>query len=60
MTASLGVGLIGAGWMARSILAIALAAIRSHWITMADPTGRRYCLTMRDPATGKLPSTTAR
>lgn len=21
---------------------------------LADPTGRRYCLTMRDPATGKL------
>lgn len=25
-----------------------------HWITMADPTGRPYCLTMRDPVTGKL------
>ena len=27
----------------------------SHWMTMADPTGRPYCLTMRDPVTGKLP-----
>ena len=26
----------------------------SNWTAMADPTGRRYCLTMRDPATGKL------
>ena len=25
-----------------------------HWVTMADPTGRPYCLTMRDPVTGKL------
>ena len=24
-------------------------------VTMADPTGRLYCLTMRDPVTGKLP-----
>lgn len=24
------------------------------WITMADPAGRRYCLTGRDPATGRL------
>ena len=30
------------------------------WTTMADPTGRRYCLTTRDPATGKLPRTAAR
>lgn len=24
------------------------------WITMADPAGRKYCLTRRDPATGRL------
>jgi len=28
-----------------------------HWVTMADPTGRPYCLTMRDPVTGKLRET---
>jgi hypothetical protein len=26
-----------------------------YGVTMADPTGRLYCLTMRDPVTGKLP-----
>jgi hypothetical protein len=26
-----------------------------HWTTMADPTGRSYCLTDRDPRTGTLP-----
>ncbi|HEX8626908.1 MAG TPA: VOC family protein [Catenuloplanes sp.] len=25
-----------------------------HWVTMADPTGRPYCLTTRDPRTGTL------
>jgi Glyoxalase-like domain len=31
-----------------------IVAPLSHWVTMADPTGRPYCLTMRDPLTGKL------
>lgn len=26
-----------------------------HWTTLADPTGRPYCLTDRDPRTGTLP-----
>lgn len=26
-----------------------------YWTTLTDPTGRPYCLTMRDPETGKLP-----
>lgn len=30
-----------------------------HWTTMADPTGRPYCLTGRDPETGKLPAPAA-
>jgi hypothetical protein len=30
-----------------------------HWITMADPTGRLYCLTGRDPQTGRLPDPVA-
>jgi hypothetical protein len=25
-----------------------------YGVTLADPTGRLYCLTMRDPVTGKL------
>jgi hypothetical protein len=25
-----------------------------NWVVMADPAGRRYCLTARDPGTGKL------
>jgi Glyoxalase-like domain len=25
------------------------------WLTMADPTGHAYCLTKRDPETGRLP-----
>lgn len=25
------------------------------WITMADPTGRLYCLTVREPETGRPP-----
>ncbi|GIG35035.1 VOC family protein [Cellulomonas pakistanensis] len=29
--------------------------VRQHWTVLADPTGRRYCLTDRDPATGALP-----
>ena len=27
-----------------------------YWITMADPTGRPYCLTARDPLTGTIPA----
>jgi Glyoxalase-like domain len=27
------------------------------WVVMADPAGRRCCLTMRDPETGKLAAT---
>ena len=41
--------------------AAAGARVRSvfpHWTAMADPTGRPYCLTMRDPETGKLPAAT--
>ena len=30
-----------------------------HWKTMVDPTGRPYCLTSRDPVTGKLPPASA-
>jgi hypothetical protein len=30
-----------------------------HWTTMADPTGRLYCLTGRDPQTGRLPAPAA-
>jgi hypothetical protein len=36
------------------------ARIRSvfpRWVSMADPVGRPYCLTGRDPGTGKLPDT---
>jgi hypothetical protein len=36
------------------------AVIRSlfpRWVSMADPVGRLYCLTGRDPGTGKLPAT---
>lgn len=32
----------------------------AHWITFADPAGRRYCLTARNPATGRLPVRSAR
>jgi hypothetical protein len=28
----------------------------THWITLADPVGRPYCLTVRDPATDAIPS----
>ena len=31
----------------------------SHWITMADPAGHLYCLTGRDPQTGRLPAPAA-
>lgn len=31
-----------------------ISASFPHWITMADPVGRTYCLTRRDPMTGKL------
>ena len=27
-----------------------------YWTLMADPVGRQYCLTMRDPVTGKRPA----
>ncbi|WP_152362054.1 VOC family protein [Microlunatus speluncae] len=27
----------------------------AHWITCTDPAGRRYCLTARNPVTGRLP-----
>jgi hypothetical protein len=29
---------------------------RPHWTVMADPVGRRYCITHRNPRTGKLTS----
>lgn len=29
-------------------------AVREHWTVLADPAGRRYCLTDRDPVTGTL------
>jgi Glyoxalase-like domain len=32
----------------------------AHWIVLADPVGREYCLTGRDPRTGTLPGTPAR
>jgi hypothetical protein len=28
----------------------------SFWTVMADPTGRQYCLTKRDPETGRAPT----
>jgi predicted enzyme related to lactoylglutathione lyase len=30
-------------------------AVRERWTVLADPAGRRYCLTDRDPGTGALP-----
>lgn len=30
--------------------------VRARWTVLADPAGRRYCVTDRDPATGRLPS----
>jgi hypothetical protein len=32
-----------------------ILSVFRNWTTMADPTGRLYCLTGRDPQTGKLP-----
>lgn len=29
-------------------------AVRARWTVLVDPAGRRYCLTDRDPATGRL------
>lgn len=29
---------------------------RPYWTVMADPTGRPYCLTVRDPVSGELPA----
>jgi hypothetical protein len=31
-------------------------AVRPRWTVLVDPAGRRYCLTDRDPATGRLPA----
>lgn len=31
-------------------------AVRPRWTVLTDPAGRRYCLTDRDPATGRLPA----
>ncbi|MGP4083372.1 VOC family protein, partial [Streptomyces sp. KR55] len=28
----------------------------AHWTVMRDPAGGTYCLTGRDPETGRLPS----
>jgi hypothetical protein len=30
--------------------------VRPHWTVLVDPTGRLYCLTDRDPATGRPPA----
>ncbi|WP_369215436.1 VOC family protein, partial [Streptomyces flavofungini] len=27
-----------------------------HWLVMHDPTGTPYCLTGRDPVTGRVPA----
>jgi hypothetical protein len=35
------------------------ASVDSHgarWTVLRDPSGRRYCLTGRDPHTGRLPA----
>lgn len=29
--------------------------VEQHWTTLADPAGRHYCVTGRDPGTGRLP-----
>lgn len=31
-------------------------AVRARWTVLVDPAGRRYCVTDRDPATGRLPA----
>lgn len=36
-------------------LGATVEAVREHWTVLADPAGRRYCLTDRDPVTGTLP-----
>jgi Glyoxalase-like domain len=36
-----------------------IVSASSHWITMADPAGHLYCLTGRDPQTGRLPAPAA-
>jgi hypothetical protein len=37
-------------------LGATVSAPREGWITLRDPAGVPYCLTRRDPATGKLPA----
>ena len=34
-----------------------IVSVFPDWTAMADPTGRPYCLTGRDPETGRLPHT---
>lgn len=36
-------------------LGATVESVREHWTVLADPAGRRYCLTDRDPGTGALP-----
>jgi hypothetical protein len=36
-----------------------ILSVFRNWTTMADPTGRLYCLTGRDPQTGRLPDPAA-
>ncbi|HWJ80712.1 MAG TPA: VOC family protein [Nocardioides sp.] len=36
-------------------LGATVEAVRDRWTVFADPTGRRYCLTDRDPTSGLLP-----
>lgn len=38
-------------------LELGAVAVREglHWVTLRDPTGLEYCLTRRDPETGRLP-----
>lgn len=33
-----------------------IVSVFPHWTVMTDPAGRSYCLTGRDPETGKLPA----
>lgn len=37
-----------------------VGSVFPYWTTMADPAGRPYCLTIRDPQTGQLPAATRR
>lgn len=36
-------------------LGATVEVVRERWTVLADPVGRRYCLTDRDPGTGALP-----